>query len=108
MKKALIALALAAPLAHADFFSGNDLYAKLLSSNPADKVTAVAYIAGVADGGQGNKHCIPDGVSVGQIVELTTNVLRSQPENRHFGASQFIEVVIFVDRKSTRLNSSHT
>ena len=93
MKHTLIALALAAPLAHAEFLSGNMLYDRL-NGNTSDQMLAMGYIAGVYDAGQGVLHCGPSNLTLGQITDMVKITIRDQPQNRHFSADAFVTVTV--------------
>lgn len=94
MKRLLLAWALAMPLAHAEFITGNKLHEQLNSSNNFEVMMGMGYVAGVADATRGNVHCMPNNVTLGQIVDMVKKVLESQPQNRHNTADVFIAVVL--------------
>lgn len=94
MKKLFVAaMIVAASSSNAEFMSGNMLYERL-NGNTADQMLAMGYIAGVHDAFDGISHCSPGSITVGQVTEMVKNVLRDQPQNRHFTADAFVKVAL--------------
>lgn len=75
--------------AHAQFMSGNALYARL-QGNDAEKVAAAFYIAGVFDAYKGSTHCAPSTVNLQQLVDFSTSVLANNPALRDRPADNLI------------------
>lgn len=69
--------------AQAQFQTGNDLVNDMRSQSAVDRMFAAGYITGVADLGNGVSHCIPKGVTVGQLVDLSNKFLTNAPEIRN-------------------------
>jgi hypothetical protein len=72
------------------FWSGNDLYGWCTgTSNSGNKSNCYAYVAAIADVAQSLNAvnaCIPNGVTVQQIADVTTQYLRNHPAIRQRGA----------------------
>lgn len=81
---------LCATLAHAQFWNGNKLLDNLENEDPTFRLYAAGYLAGVTDGMDGTKFCVPTQAQLKQIIEMVQNALRSEPENRHKPAADLI------------------
>lgn len=90
MKKLLLALAVACSPAHADFINGNVLLNDINGDTWSAKGFANGYISGVANALDDVLFCLPNGVTVGQLVDVTSRYLRNNPAQRHKGASLLI------------------
>jgi len=90
MKKLLLALAMVCSPAYADFVTGNKLLDDINSDIFAAKGFANGYISGVANALDEVLFCLPYGVTVGQVVDVTTRYLRNNPAQRHKGGSILI------------------
>jgi hypothetical protein len=92
MKKLLVLLAFMPTLAQAEFFSGNQLLAKMNSTEFGDKMQALGYVQGVFDAHQHVKHCAPDGagVTAGQVQDIVKDYLNRNPATRNFSADLLI------------------
>ena len=95
MKKLLIVAALLCGGAHAQrssiLYSGQDLYNKLSS----DRLSAMGYIAGVADSQSGVTICIPPGqVTLGQMADMVKQALERVPSERHTSADIYVQVAL--------------
>jgi Rap1a immunity proteins len=91
--------------ASAGFRTGNQLL-KSCSADQADatfyqEISACrSYIVGVSDGLEvaqslENKlriFCVPEGVTAGQLTELTVSYLRNNAKDRHFNAAVLVSV----------------
>lgn len=74
--------------ASAGFYTGNDLFERL---NDPDRVyLGMGYIAGVSDLGSGDYHCAPESVTLGQVRDMVTQYLRTNPSNRHMSAALLV------------------
>lgn len=95
-------LALHAPItALAYFETGNSLYKDLNSGDPVARIASMAYISGVADATrtEPNKkiaHCIPYGVTKGQIRDIVKLFMDNHPEYRHYVAPDVITTALAV------------
>ena len=85
----LCALLLTSFSAHAEFVSGNRLYA-WLSGNESEKGTAYGYIAGVFDATAGVHHCPPETVTLKQISDIVQKALEKTPEHRDKSADLYV------------------
>jgi hypothetical protein len=69
------------------FLSGNELYQKC-TAEAVGKSYCVGYVTGIADVMQISKSlCVPDGVTVGQMVDVIVKYLRDHPEKRHYSVA---------------------
>ena len=91
---ALMTISLAPAVACAEFYSGNQLYAQMTNRDSFDRLAALAYVAGAADAVTGVLSCPPAGVSVGQVYDLTKQLLEAMPESRHRSADSFVQAVM--------------
>lgn len=89
-----LAAALAAPLAHAEFFDGNELLRRLQSATPTEHLVAIGYIAGVHDTTRGGSHCSPDAVTSGQLRDMVRAHLERNPQVRHLTADAHVVFVL--------------
>jgi hypothetical protein len=72
-------------------YSGQELYNKL--SN--DRLSAMGYIAGVADSMSGITICIPPGqVTLGQMSDMVKQTLERLPSERHLSAEIFVQATL--------------
>jgi hypothetical protein len=95
MKKLLIVTALFCSTVQAQpssiLYSGQELYNKL--SN--DRLSAMGYIAGVADSMSGITICIPPGqVTLGQMSDMVKALLEKVPSERHLPADIFVQAAL--------------
>src|SRR5215472_5151716 len=80
----------------ADFKDGNKLYAHCAAIGAfIGYAYCQAYVEGVADAMSGNSidghtACVPDGVTVQQVVDVATRYLAANPAERHFAASGLV------------------
>jgi hypothetical protein len=91
--KNLVAVVMLVPtLAYAEFFTGNQLLAKMNSTEVSERIQAIGYIQGVFDTGQYLKHCAPDnaGITAGQIQDITRSYLEKNPAVRNLSADLLI------------------
>lgn len=94
MKKLLIVAALLAGSAHAEFYSGNDLLAKLQSSEPVERMIGAGYITGVFDAASGASQCPPENVTIGQVRDMVKSHLEATPTLRHYPADVQVRFVL--------------
>ena len=66
------------------FVTGDDLFSKCSINSPL----CMGYIAGVSDIMSTNDDiCLPNNVTIQQIVDIVAKYLSDHPERRHYGAS---------------------
>lgn len=95
MKKLLLITALLCGSAHAQqssiLYTGQELFTRFTT----DRVTALAYIAGVADSQSGVTVCIPPGqVTLGQMGDMVRQSLERIPSERHLSADVYVQVTL--------------
>lgn len=95
MKKLLIVTALLCGSAQAQqssiLYTAQDLFTRFSS----DRVSALAYIAGVADSQSGVTICIPPGqVTLGQMGDMVRQALERVPSERHLAADIYVQVTL--------------
>jgi hypothetical protein len=72
-------------------YTGQDLFTRFTN----DRVTALAYIAGVADSQSGVTICIPPGqVTLGQMGDMVRQSLERIPSERHLAADVYVTVTL--------------
>jgi hypothetical protein len=91
MKKLLLILAVFSASAHAEFYTGNDLYNKQTSTSTIDQMVGLGYVVGVFDTSKGITHCGPPNVTAGQIDDMVKNYLASNPAIRHLPADLLVQ-----------------
>jgi hypothetical protein len=88
-----LALCTCASMAQADFFTGNDLKARLVAwedKSNNDSVSSsigAGYVIGVADAFNGIYICLPASVTLGQVSAIVLKYLNQHPEDLHKWAS---------------------
>lgn len=91
MKHLLVILWICLTLpAHAEFYSGNDLYKRLQSTNAVDQGLALGYIAGAFDTLSSRLICPPSNVTMGQVRDIVRMWLENNPQTRHFSADSLV------------------
>ena len=92
MRKLLATLLFVPAMAHAEFWTGNDLHNRLSSSDSMERIHALGYIMGVYDAGVNAIFCPPNqsGISAGQIRDMTFAYLSQNPSVRHRTADAII------------------
>lgn len=85
MKKLILATALLAGSAHAEFLTGNELLTRMNGST-TDQVLALGYVMGVFDAQNHIGFCQPGQVSAGQARDIVKNYLERSPQHRHLTA----------------------
>jgi len=93
MKKIIASLLFVPLTATANFETGNSLLSKINSSSYGDKFLALGYIMGVFDGSHNIFHCAPDGITAGQLNDLTKQVLEASPVSRNVAADALLVYV---------------
>jgi len=97
MKQIALALCALSLTAHAQssFMTGNELLKRMKAESGSYHAgTAIGYIVGVMDSGQGWSHCVPPDVTVRQIMDMTERALLAVPEKRHHSADGYILVTL--------------
>ena len=85
MKKFIVGLLMVPAMAHAEFFSGNDLYGKLQSSDLMDRMHGLGYVMGIYDA-QVHIHYCPKNeslINAGQLRDIVFQQLANNPTQRH-------------------------
>lgn len=90
MKHYLLALALSATAAHAEFWDGNKLHHRLNSEESMDRMMALGYIAGVSDTMTSINHCPAKNVTLGQMRDIVKNYVENLPAIRHRTADTLV------------------
>jgi hypothetical protein len=85
MKKLILATALLAGSAHAEFLSGNELLSRI-NGTGIDQALALGYVMGVFDVQHSSGVCPPGQVTAGQVRDIVKNYLERTPQNRHMTA----------------------
>lgn len=85
----LVGLTLCAS-AHAEFWSGNDVYHNLSDPDPFTRGMATGFVIGVFDVGQRAVWCAPDTVTVGQVRDMAKSYLNLTPDVRHRPAESIL------------------
>lgn len=89
MKPIIIAAMLACGSAHAEFYSGNDLLARLTGDSSA-QYHALGFVMGVHDALDSIVFCTSTTVTAGQVRDLVRLSLERDPANRHKPAATLI------------------
>lgn len=92
MKKWIAIACLAwSTIAHAEFFDGNSLLAKMNSASLADEMVALGYVMGVADAHREVTYCkSPETVTSGQMRDIVKIYLERYPQTRHYTADVLV------------------
>lgn len=93
MKKILTALLMVPCLAHAEFWTGNDLL-KYMTGTPMDQVQAYGYVIGVFDTAAGVDHCgqTAGRLTVGQVNDVAKQYVEQNPALRHYAADLVVRM----------------
>lgn len=85
MKKLLVAMLMIPAMARAEFWTGNDLYAKLNSVEAFDRINGLGYVMGVYDAQVHVVFCPPteQGMNAGQVKDMVLQYLAANPSQRH-------------------------
>lgn len=76
-----------------EFWTGNDLLAKMQSTLVSDQAQALGYVMGALDMGQSVTFCTPQ-VTAGQLRDIIKQHLESVPTARHLVASAHINYAL--------------
>jgi hypothetical protein len=94
MKHLIIAALIAAPAAHAEFLSGNQLLTRIDSAEIAQQGVALGYVMGVHDSLRSVTHCSPPDITSGQLRDMVRQYLVNNPQNRHLAADSLVGHVL--------------
>ena len=94
MKKLILIAALASSVAHAEFYTGNELLAKIEATNTVDSMLGLGYVMGVFDTARGVEHCPPDSITAGQVRDMVRQHLVNSPSIRHITADLQVRYVL--------------
>ena len=86
MVKALVILMFPV-IAHAQFFSGNDLHERLNSENVVNRSIGLGFVAGIVDAHIDVSICAPESVQLRQAVDIVKQWLTNNPDKRHLSAA---------------------
>jgi hypothetical protein len=90
MRHLLLTTALLCGGAQAQFFTGNDLLARINSDIPVDRGLGMGFIMGVYDATLTIEHCPPANVTAGQVRDMVAKSLNSGAAARHLPAEAFV------------------
>lgn len=92
MRKLLATLLFVPAMAQAEFWSGNNLYERLTSSETLDRIQAMGYVMGVYDVYVNVTFCpgTQTGITVGQIRDMATAWLATNPTSRNKTAESLL------------------
>ena len=90
MRKLLAGLLMVPCMAHAEFWTGNDLLNRLNDTEAMGRVTGLGYIIGIADAFQKVSICMPSQVTAGQARDVVKEFLEKNASVRHFSADSLV------------------
>lgn len=76
--------------AQAHFIDGNQLLANIESQTPAERTFAIGFVTGVVDAAQNEIVCVPDRVTIKQVVDISKTLLQQNPSIRHKPAAYIV------------------
>jgi len=88
------ALVTASFTTQAEFFTGNKLYAYMLSDNSAERSMAIGFVTGMHDAIEGDVHCSGAEVTTGQIRDVVKKYLEKNPSIRDMGSSLLVSMAL--------------
>jgi hypothetical protein len=106
--KAMIATLLFVPmLAHAGFFTGNQLLQRMNSSEPIESSVALGFVLGIHDSFEGEVVCTGAQVTSGQLRDVVKKYLEANPAQRDLSAGALAMVALAIafpcpDKKGNR------
>jgi hypothetical protein len=89
-----VALLLVCSTAQAEFFTGNDLLAKMDAESVVERSVALGYVVGVSDMGDGVIHCPPNHITTGQVRDMVRSYLVRNPSERHLSADILVNKIL--------------
>lgn len=91
MKKIITATAAFITIsAQAHFIDGNQLLSNMESQIPAERTFAIGFVTGVVDAAQNEIVCVPDRVTIKQVVDISKTLLQQNPSIRHKPAAYIV------------------
>ena len=95
MRKLLVALLMLPALARAEFWTGNDLFNRMSSTDVIERVQAVGYVMGAYDVGVNLFFCpaTQTGITAGQLRDMMFNWLSVNAHRRNESAEKLINEV---------------
>ena len=92
MRKLIAIIFMVPAMAYAEFWTGNNLYQRMTSSDMTDRIQAMGYVMGVYDVGVHAMFCPQDesGITVGQITDMAKNWLAANAHRRHESAEKLV------------------
>lgn len=94
MKKLLAGLLMVPCMAHAQFYTGNNLLQKMNSSELWERTLAIGYVMGVSDAQQNIGHCSGQSVTSGQTRDVVKQYLEQNPSVRDLNADLLTVVAL--------------
>jgi hypothetical protein len=94
MKKLILIGAMVCSVARAEFMTGNELLQYVESSEDIKWGIAMGYVLGAADITMGDKHCTPNNVEAGQVLQIVKDKLKENPKYRHHSADVFVAAAL--------------
>lgn len=95
--------------ASADFYDGNRLKAAIDQTSSDEKLEkhsnlmeVLGYVEGVADAFNHVEHCMAEGVTAGQSLDVVRQYLDGHPELRHYGAARLVKAALAKSFPCTR------
>jgi hypothetical protein len=94
MRTLALTLALVATPAIAEFQTGNDLYEGLRANRGTFEFNyAFGYTIGAFDAAVNVHTCPPNGITQGQVLDMTLAYLDNNPNMRHYSADSVISLM---------------
>lgn len=90
MKRMVLAVAMWATAAHAEFWDGNKLLNHIKAESMYRQGMALGYVMGVHDTFQSVNHCPPPNAQAGQMIDMVENYLNNVPARRHESADTLV------------------
>ena len=91
MKKLIAACATFLSMgAQAHFIDGNQLLSTIESQTLAERTFAIGFVTGVVNSTQNEFVCIPDRVTIKQVVDISKAHLQQNPSIRHKPAAYIV------------------
>lgn len=93
MRKWLLVLLMVPGMVRAEFYSGNDLYSRLIDTGSiVNQMVGLGYVVGVYDVGVHAVFCPrrEDSISAGQISDMVKNWLIINAHRRHESAEKLV------------------